>query len=115
VLVPQLKAELSNIPGILQVLTNAEARPLGIPAEKDSDQAPHSLLMFAALLTCRIEVFGGLRPGDLASKFTGASLPLFTTFYYFLTIFYVVGDWKPLATAGMKCQGKLNVLTLIWA
>jgi hypothetical protein len=32
-------------------------------------------------------------------------------FYYFLllsTVLNVVCDWKPLATAGMKCQSKFN-------
>jgi hypothetical protein len=35
-------------------------------------------------------------------------------FYYFLlllAVFNVVGDWKPLATAGMKSRGKPNVLS----
>ena len=34
-----------------------------------------------------------------------------SAFYYFLlfsTVFNVVSDWKLLATAGMKCQSKLN-------
>ncbi len=39
-LVPRIKERLVKIPGIEQVLTNAEARAYGIPAEGDSDQAP---------------------------------------------------------------------------
>jgi hypothetical protein len=34
-----------------------------------------------------------------------------SAFYYFLlllTVFNVVSDWKPLATAGMKSQSKFN-------
>lgn len=37
---------------------------------------------------------------------------LHSAFYYFLllfTVFNVVCDWKPLATAGMKREGKPNV------
>jgi hypothetical protein len=30
------------------------------------------------------------------------------------TVFNVVCDWKPLATVGMKCQGKLNSFNGIW-
>jgi hypothetical protein len=46
-LVPLIQARFAKISGIAQVLTNSEARSLGIPAEIDTDQAPQLYLVAA--------------------------------------------------------------------
>lgn len=57
-----------------------------------------------------VETRNGLIATATVSVLTWASRSAFYYFLLLLTVFHVVSDWKPLATAGMKCQGKLNVL-----
>jgi predicted AlkP superfamily pyrophosphatase or phosphodiesterase len=47
-LLPKLKAYFATVPGIDHVYTNQEARPLGIPSDADTDQAPQLYLTAAA-------------------------------------------------------------------
>lgn len=61
-LVPAIRECLAKIPGIASVLTNAETRAYGMPAEEDSDQAPQLYLISTADYT-----FGEADTGELVS------------------------------------------------
>jgi predicted AlkP superfamily pyrophosphatase or phosphodiesterase len=43
-LVPKLKAYFASLPGVAHVYTNQEAQAIGIPSDKDTDQAPQIYL-----------------------------------------------------------------------
>jgi len=57
-LVPKLKAYFASQPGVDRVYTNEEARSLGIPSDKDSNQAPQLYLTAAAGYAFNDEAIG---------------------------------------------------------
>ena len=59
-LVPKLKAYFSGVNGVAHVYTNDEAAAIGIPAEKDTDQAPQLYLTAAPDFAFSDDVTGPL-------------------------------------------------------
>jgi predicted AlkP superfamily pyrophosphatase or phosphodiesterase len=64
-LVPKLKAYFSTLPGIDHVYTNEEARLVGIPSDKDTDQAPQLYLIAAPDYAFSDETTGALASMNL--------------------------------------------------